>query len=398
MKILNVSYSDLFGGAAKSAYRMHRALNKISPKIRSKMYVVKKMSTDKDVISINNNFDSFIFKIKNYLGILVAKFDSNPNPKSYNFFNSPVLNYINSSKFDLINLHWINAETLSIDDVKKINKPYIITMHDMWWICGTENYLKINDNSYIKGRFANNFSKKIYEKKNSLKPRAIVCPSKWLKNITKKSKLFKNNYVFQIPYPINQKIFYPKNIKEIKNLKLKKNNKIKIFFGVFGSSNDYRKGVDLLIKSLNILDKDSFELVIASKNSLKENVSFDLINLEYINTEKELSKVYNLCDIIVLASRLDNLPNIALEAQSCGKPIVAYNVGGISDIIIDGFNGYLIKPFNYKNFAKKLKKLIKNKNIRLKFQQNAIKSAKKNWSEKNIVNKYKVLFKNLKVN
>ena len=271
-------------------------------------------------------------------------------------------------------------------------------MHDMWWICGTENYLKINDNSYIKGRFANNFSKKIYEKKNSLKPRAIVCPSKWLKNITKKSKLFKNNYVFQIPYPINQKIFYPKNIKEIKNLKLKKNNKIKIFFGVFGSSNDYRKGVDLLIKSLNILDKDSFELVIASKNSLKENVSFDLINLEYINTEKELSKVYNLCDIIVLASRLDNLPNIALEAQSCGKPIVAYNVGGISDIIIDGFNGYLIKPFNYKNFAKKLKKLIKNKNIRLKFQQNAIKSAKKNWSEKNIVNKYKVLFKNLKVN
>ena len=49
-------------------------------------------------------------------------------------------------------------------------------------------------------------------------------------------------------------------------------------------------------------------------------------NLNYIKNEKQLSKVYNLCDIVVLSSRLDNLPNIGLEAQSCGKPIVAAGV------------------------------------------------------------------------
>ena len=99
--------------------------------------------------------------------MLVSKIDNNINPKSYNFFNSPLLNFINNSNYDLINLHWVNAETLSVNDVKKINKPFIITMHDMWWICGSENYLQYGDNKWKKGKFENYISDYIYKKKIS---------------------------------------------------------------------------------------------------------------------------------------------------------------------------------------------------------------------------------------
>lgn len=67
-----------------------------------------------------------------------------------------------------------------------------------------------------------------------------------------------------------------------------------------------------------------------------------------------MSDIYNICDIVVLPSRLDNLPNVALEAQSCGKPLIAYNVGGLSDIITNNYNGFLIEPFNHVLFSKKL--------------------------------------------
>ena len=157
MKILNVSYSDLFGGAAKSAHRIHKQLNNLNKETTSKMIVVKKISLDKDIITYDNFFVLLLFKLKNYFGVIVSKFDNNINPKSYNFFSSPILDYINKSKYDLINLHWINAETLSIDDIKKIKKPYMITMHDMWWICGTENYLNLNDNKWKSGKFENFF-------------------------------------------------------------------------------------------------------------------------------------------------------------------------------------------------------------------------------------------------
>ena len=118
MKILNVSYSDLFGGAAKSSYRIHKSLNFIRKGIESKMIVVKKESNDNNIIQFKSNLVKLSFKIKNYIGIIISKFDRNKNPTSYNFFDSPILEFINKSNFDIINLHWINAETISINDIK----------------------------------------------------------------------------------------------------------------------------------------------------------------------------------------------------------------------------------------------------------------------------------------
>jgi len=395
MKILNISYSDIFGGAAKSSYRIHKAINSIGKDFKSNMLVIKKETNDKDVFTTDNKLLEFNFKIKNYFGIILNKIDNNLNPKSYNLFSSPLLKIINKSDFDIINLHWINAETISIDNILKLKKPYVITMHDMWWICGTENYLSVDDFSWKNGKFKNFLSKIIYNKKKKLKPLAIICPSRWLTEMSKKSFLFKNSRVEHIPYPINHKIFYPKKISKLKKYNLEKNDKIKIFFSVFGNSDDKRKGLDLLIRSLNKIDSKKFELLIASKKNLKEKVNFKIKYLNYIHSEKELSKIYNLSDIVVLSSRLDNLPNVALEAQSCGKPIVAYDVGGMSDIITDGKNGYLIRPFKTSVYALKLNKLINNKQIRTKFSMNALITAKKKWSKEKIKSKYKNFFLSL---
>ena len=156
--------------------------------------------------------------------------------------------------------------------------------------------------------------------------------------------------------------FILKKIKFSIKIQIKKKQKNKNFFGVFGNATDKRKGIDLLIKSLNLIDPDLFELIIASKNEFKEKYKFKIKNLNYIESENDLSNIYNICDIVALTSRLDNLPNIALEAQSCGKPIVAYKVGGIPDIIKNNVNGYLIDPFNFRSFSKKIEILIKHKN------------------------------------
>ena len=396
MRILNVSYSDLFGGAAKSSYRIHSSFNSIGGNFKSEMLVVKKLSKDHNVITLNKPIVKLLFKIKNYIGMFFSKIDNNKYPTSYNFFNSPFVNMINHSNYDLINLHWINAETLSLNDVINIKKPYIITLHDMWWICGTEHYLHYNDNRWREGIFRNFYSDYNFKKKLKICPLAIVCPSKWLMRIVKKSPLYVNSKIVNIAYPINQDIFYPQKINLVKKFNLKKNKKIKIFFVVFGDSNDKRKGIDLLVKSLNLLDKDKFELVVVSKKFFDINsAKFKIHKLEYINLDKDLSKIYNLCDIVVITSRIDNLPNVALEAQSCGKPLVGYNVGGISDIVKNNINGFLIKPFDFTEFAKKLNVLITNKDKRKIFSKNALK-AKKNWSENYIKKKYKNFLLNLK--
>ena len=47
---------------------------------------------------------------------------------------------INSSDADVVNLHWVQAEMLSIADISRIGKPVVWTLHDMWAFCGAEHY------------------------------------------------------------------------------------------------------------------------------------------------------------------------------------------------------------------------------------------------------------------
>ena len=74
---------------------------------------------------------------------------------------------------------------------------------------------------------------------------------------------------------------------------------------------------------------------------------------------------------------------------------MGYNVGGIPDIIKDNYNGFLIKPFNFYLFSKKLGILIKNKKLRKKFSLNAKIYSKKNWSHKVIKTKYEKNLSNI---
>ena len=61
------------------------------------------------------------------------------NMRSISIFPTQTLSKINNSECDIVHLHWINDEMISIEDIGKIKKPVILTLHDMWPFCGTEH-------------------------------------------------------------------------------------------------------------------------------------------------------------------------------------------------------------------------------------------------------------------
>ena len=79
------------------------------------------------------------------------KFTSNSNE---------LLKQIQSINPDLVHLHWINNEMISIEQIGKITKPIVWTLHDMWPYCGAEHYT--NDRRFIDGY--NKKNKPGYEK------------------------------------------------------------------------------------------------------------------------------------------------------------------------------------------------------------------------------------------
>ena len=129
MKVLHVTFSDNYGGANIAAYRIHKSLeNKIISKI---LVLDKKLKNEKNVIKIKNT-NKLIFKLKNYTARIINLLFISKYNNSFNIFDSNLVDAINKSNFDIIHLHWINNEIISIKDIKTgylINEDFSGNIH-----------------------------------------------------------------------------------------------------------------------------------------------------------------------------------------------------------------------------------------------------------------------------
>jgi len=410
MKVLHLSYSDIIGGAARSAYRIHHSL--IKKGVSSQMWVNVKSSNDLTIKQPTSKIDRFLNLSRHRL----IKYTLNKLLKTKNtiihspsFLPSLLVKHINKSNFDIVNLHWTQFEMLSISDLAKIEKPTIWTLHDMWAFCGAEHYT--NDNRWKEGYNKNN--RPNYEKGFDLnrwtwlrkkkywkKPLDIVTPSKWLAECVSSSNLMKNWKVSVVPYPIDTHNWKPldKNISR-KKFNLPKNAKL-ILFGAPGGGEDPRKGYDLLLTALEYLKIQkkikNTELVIfgQGKSTANKNLEFPIHYMGEIFDDETLKELYSAADVVVVPSRQDNLPNTALEAQACGIPVVSFNIGGLTDIIAHKKTGYIAKAFDAKDLAKGIFWVLDNyKNV--EFGVNAREQILQKFSEKNISESYEDIYKNI---
>ena len=106
-------------------------------------------------------------------------------------------------------------------------------------------------------------------------------------------------------------------------------------------------------------------------------------------------------DIICLTSKNEGTPVSLIEAQAAGIPIIATNVGGIKDIILEDKTGYIVDKDDIDGFAEKLWELIENENKRQEMSQNGWSFVEEKFQYtkliKNIDEYYKSLLKEMKI-
>lgn len=406
MKILLINTNDVSGGAAIAANRLHNAFRKNG--IESFMLVQKKQTDDKYIYgskkSLRGNIDGLPKRLY---------FNRKKIPWSINWLPNPfIIKQIKDINPDIIHLHWINGGYISINDIKRISKlgkPIVWTLHDSWAFTGgchipydCKKYQKSCEACpLLNSKRENDLSRKVYERKKKIYEDIdfnIVTPSTWLADCARQSTLLKNKKITVIPNSIDENEFKPLD-KNIARKELKLSNKKKyILFGAMSATTDRNKGFDLLIKSLKHLKKeDNIELIIFGNN---EELEVDL-NIKYrtygrINNTELLNKLYSACDVTVVPSRSENLPNIVLESFASGTPVVAFRIGGISDMVIHRKNGYLAKALDYKDLAEGIKWCIEDRKRNDDISKYAREYALENFSEEMVVERFREYYSTLR--
>ena len=347
MKIALFNHSDYGGGAAHAVIRLHSALSQHALSHEVSLHVIRKAS----ISSPGRCFTPspiLLNKTQQYLsrGLLVIDsryFNLAPYvQRSLSLFSTISPATINKLSCDIVHLHWVQAEMLSVRAVSSINKPIVWTLHDAWPVLGCNHY-PTPTQTFLDTW---NLKRKAYSWQ---KPILFVCPSKWMQSQVQNSPLFSHHPTSVIPNAVPLDIFRPMPKTTCRDI-------FGIPRGAFVISftshdiGDHRKGFDLLISFLRriVRYEPQIHALIVGKasSSLSKHLPCSSTFTGYLKTPCQMAQAYNTADIHIVPSRLDNLPQSATEAQSCGIPILAFNVAGLADTVEHSLTGYLAKPYD----------------------------------------------------
>lgn len=284
---------------------------------------------------------------------------------------------------DVVHLHWVNQAMLSIDGVGRLlrrcreeGKRVVWTMHDIWpatGVChlpgGCTRWMQGCGNCpLLRSSGPNDLSARTFRRKAKAYAEGsihFVACSQYLAKTAMKSPLLQQHYVTNIANPLDTEFFSPATTSaestnevrsEIRNrLQLPQDKRLVLF--VAYNVNDENKGFRFVAKAVGRLlinnpsMKERIAIVPVGKNATQwiDKFACEVCPFEYVGDRETMRNLYRASDVLVISSKMENLPNTIVEAKACGLPVVAPSVGGIPEMIRHKVDGFLAEPYSLRD-------------------------------------------------
>lgn len=414
LKVLQVSTEDNSGGASRSAYRLHQALARQD--IDCSMRVLTHQTANSRVVD-GRAPRSLSEKVQARIRQKLWEFSirkwhtDNPILHSFGRDSAGIVSELNQCSADILNLHWV-SKLLSIEDIGRLRKPIVWTLHDMWAFCGGEHYTP----DYPGARFREGYlstNRPDTERGPDLNRIAwdakrdawrsskffFVCPSHWMANCVKQSALFRDisPSIHVIPNPLDTDDTWQPIDKRFarRQLGLDPNKKYLLAGSAGGMAKN--KGEDLLpelMQRLQATATEPIELIIFGRYqaAAQENWPAKVHWMGPVRDDAVMSTIYSAADVMIVPSRQDNLPNTAVEAMSCGTPVGAFNLGGLPDIVDHQQTGWLSDPEDVAGLAHGVLWMLEAQERHAGLCKNARNSATRKFGPKTIAEQYVSLY------
>lgn len=419
MKVTLINTADAGGGAPAACMRLMKALR--AEGVDTALVVSEKKTTDPAVKSIADGVAGRLIARFNFLFERLPFIWFSAKERSVRFAFSTANTGFDISRHpdvlnaDVLHLHWTNFGFLSVADLKKLlalGKPVVWTLHDMWAFTGGCHYTggctnfedQCGNCWMLRQPGAGDLSHKGWLNKadmyRSAKNLKFVTCSNWLAAVARTSPLISDFEITAIPNAIDTDIFSPGD-KQALRKKWGINPDVKLM--LFGAANilDRRKGIIYLEEALCELkagypETGDAELLIFGKNK-----SFDTGALPFlvhqagvIGSQQGMAELYQMADVYLCPTIEDNLPNTVMESLACGTPVVAFDTGGLPDMVEHRRNGYLAEYKSAADFAAGINEILAVANA-AELAANARKKVLQHFTNEIVAGKYWAVYQSL---
>jgi len=381
MRILHLSTSDIGGGAARAAHRLHTGLLRMG--IDSRMLVLKRNSLAPEIAKVKfyNDLPTRFRRSRRrtqiekdfapYKNNLPSDFELYSDDRSETAFD---LNR-QLPEVDLINLHWVAG---LIDHEQFFgnlppNVPLVWRLADMAALTGGCHYdggcgkytAKCGACPILNSKTEDDLSRAVWTRKHAALANIsndrmnLVGTSRWIAGEAKRSSLLGRFPIHVIPNGLDVNDFAPRDKGFARDtLGIPRNAKVVLF--VADTAALKRKGFDYVAAALAKLSGEP-DLFLLSVGGGKPNVpGIPQLHVGKISHDRYLSIIYSAADAFVMPSLQESFGQTITESMACGTPVVGFNTGGPPDMIRPGITGYLAPVADADGLRDGILKVIRN--------------------------------------
>ncbi len=363
MRIVHVNTEDSGGGAARAVARLHAGLRRLGHD--SRMFVAARHGDDPTVAAMRPAADP-VSRARRRLRRERIRLDFVPYGKArqpgfapFSDDRTPWGGELEKQlpPGEVVNLHWIAGfvDYGTFFSTGSRRAGVVWTLHDMNPFTGG-CHVDLGCGRYAAGcgacpqlgsSDAADLSRRIFERKRAALGRLaadvihVVAPSRWLAGLARESALLGKFPVSVIPNGLDTDAFAPRDrLLARETLGIPCAARVLLYVG--GSAAHIHKGFSILREALRgMAGVDGLVFASAGNDIPDMDLRIPCVRLGAIDRDRWLSLAYSAADFSVVPSIQDNFPNTVLESLACGTPVVAFDAGGIPDMVRPGVTGVL---------------------------------------------------------
>jgi glycosyltransferase involved in cell wall biosynthesis len=366
LRIVQISTSDLQGGAEKTAWKLHQRFREKGH--WSRLVVGRKLSADPDVVQIAP------LRGRGPRGWMNRQREFRLGRQYVDHPGSHRIPEIVGEPWDVTHAHNLHGGYFDLAALRRLTKlaPTILTLHDMWLLTGhcahpfSSDRWRVGCGSCpdltIYPAIPRDSTRANLQRKRRLLRSAefaIASPADWLLDRVAESYLDEKPRR-HVPNPVDVNVFTPGDPAEARaSLGLPLDRPI-VLLPVWNASKSRFKDAPTFVKSIRAL-ADLCPLGITFGDEERTSNSVRVVQTSF--DESRIAAYYRAADVVAVASRAETSPLTILEGFATARPVVATNVGGIPELVQDGRSALLVEPGDAGAFATALRNILESEEL-----------------------------------